>query len=162
MRRKEILVPMHGGKYASADIWCGARGTETWVPCVNWEKRRVWLIEGIPKMPQYAFGKRHLWIDEEVLNVSTSEIFDRAGELWKVWHNVFWYTTSARAGLSYSEPRLFTPAVAVIDFQLMHSSRITPPTYLHPPHKDWLFEKGEESQNLPEYYTVGHLIAAGG
>ncbi len=160
--RKEILVPMHGGKYASADIWCGPRGTESWVPCVNWEKRRVWLVEGIPKMPQYAFGKRHLWIDEEVFNVSTSEIFDRAGELWKVWHNVFWYTTSARAGLSYPEPRLFTPAVAVIDFQLMHSSRITPPTYLHPPHKDWLFEKGEESQNLPEYYTVGHLVAVGG
>ena len=59
------------------------------------------------------------------------------------------------------EPRLFTPAVAVIDFQLMHSSRITPPTYLRPPVKDWLFEKGEESQNTPEFYTVAFLIASG-
>ncbi len=161
LAEKEILVPMHGGKYASKEIWCGEKGTESWVPCVNWEKRSVWLIEGIPKLPQYAFGKRHLWIDKEVLNVSASEIFDRNGELWKVWHNVFWYTKSPRSGLAYEEPRLFTPAVAVIDFQLMHSSRITPPTYLHPPFKDWLFEKGKESENTPEYYTVGHLIASG-
>jgi hypothetical protein len=129
---------------------------------VRWEKRKVWLIEGIPKLPQYAFGKRNLWIDAEVFNVSASEMFDHAGELWKVWHNVFWYTTSTRPGRSYPEPRLYTPAVAVIDFQLMHSSRITPPSYLRPPDKhDWLFEKGEESQNTPEYYTVAHLIESG-
>ncbi len=161
LAEKEILVPMHAGKYASPDIWCGPSGTESWVPCVNWEKRHVWLIEGIPKLPQYAFGKRQLWIDEEVYNVTASEMFDHAGELWKVWHNVFWYTKSARPGLSYSEPRLFTPAVAVIDFQLMHSSRITPPTYLRPPEKDWLFEKGEESHNTPEFYTVAYLISSG-
>jgi hypothetical protein len=161
LAEKEILVPMHAGKYATQDIWCGAKGTESWVPCVNWEKRKVWLIEGIPKLPQYAFGKRNLWIDKEIYNVSASEMFDHAGELWKVWHNVFWYTKSARSGLSYPEPRLFTPAVAVIDFQLMHSSRITPPTYLRPPEKDWLFEKGEESQNTPEYYTVAFLISSG-
>jgi len=59
------------------------------------------------------------------------------------------------------EPRLYTPAVAAIDMQLMHSSRITPPSYLHPPEKDWLFEAGEESQNVPEYYTVAFLIASG-
>lgn len=88
-------------------------------------------------------------------------MYDNAGELWKVWHNVFWYTTSARPGRSYPEPRLFTPAVAVIDMQLMHSSRITPPGYLSPPEKDWLFERGEESLNSPEFYTVSHLIAAG-
>src|SRR5438445_9213487 len=127
LAEKEILVPMHAGKYATKDIWCGESGTESWVPCVNWERRTVWLIEGVPKLPQYAFGKRQLWIDKEVYNVTASEMFDHAGELWKVWHNVFWYTKSARPGLSYAEPRLFTPAVAVIDFQLMHSSRITPP-----------------------------------
>ncbi len=163
LAEREVLVPMHAGKYASADIWCGSKGPASWVPCVNWEKRKVWLIEGLPtKLAQYAFGKRHLWIDKEVYNVGASEMFDRAGELWKVWHNVFWYTTSPRAGRSYPEPRLFTPAVAVIDFQLMHSSRITPPTYIRPPDKyDWLFEKGEESQNTPDYYTISFLIASG-
>jgi hypothetical protein len=158
---KEILVPMHAGKYASEDIWCGTTGTASWVPCVDWERRKVWLVEGTPKMPQYAFSKRHLWIDQEVYNVTASEMFDRAGELWKVWHNVFWYTTSTRPGRKYDEPRLYTPAVAAIDMQLMHSSRITPPSYLHPPEKDWLFEAGEASQNLPEYYTVAFLIASG-
>lgn len=163
LAEKDVLVPMHAGKYASKDIWCSETGTASWVPCVNWEKRPTWLVEAIPsKLSQYAFGKRHLWIDKEVYNVGASEIFDHAGELWKVWHNVFWYTTSTRAGRTYPEPRLFTPAVAVIDFQLSHSSRITPPSYLRPAEKyDWLFEKGAESHNTPEYYTVAFLIASG-
>ncbi len=161
---KEILVPMHAGKYATPDLWCGTEGTESWMPCVNWEKRRVWLIEGLPTRlgSQYAFGSRHLWIDQGVYNMSASEVFDRAGELWKVWHNVFWCTTSPRPGRSEPEPRLFTPAVAVIDFQLMHSSRITPPPYMSPPQtKDWRFEQGVQSMNSPEFYTVAHLIETG-
>ncbi len=161
---KEILVPMHAGKYASADIWCGKDGTESWMPCVNWEKRGVWLIEALPTKlgSQYAFGKRHLWIDKEVYNMTASEMFDKAGELWKVWHNVFWCTTSPRPGRAEAEPRLFTPAVAVIDFQLMHSSRITPPPYMSPPdNKDWLFERGIQSLNTPEFYTIAHLIETG-
>lgn len=159
---KEILVPMHAGKYASDDIWCAKDGTASWVPCVKWEKRKVWLIEGKPsKLPVYAFSKRHLWIDQEVYNVTTSEMFDQRGELWKVWQNVFWCAKSVREGRSYSDQRLFTPAVAVIDFQLSHSSRITPPGPANPLVYDWMFESGEKAQNVPEYYTVSSIIAAG-
>ena len=87
---REILVPMHAGKYATNDIWCSTKGKASWVPCVKWEKRKVWLIDGRPAhLPVYAFGKRHLWIDQEVYNVTTSEIFDKNFELWKVWQNVF-------------------------------------------------------------------------
>jgi hypothetical protein len=44
----------------------------------------------------------------------------------------------------------------------MHSSRITPPSYIRPPEKyDWLFEKGAESQNTPDVYTVSFRIASG-
>jgi len=159
---KEILVPMHAGKYATDDIWCAKDGTASWVPCVKWEKRKVWLIEGKPsKLPVYAFSKRHLWIDQEVYNVTTSEMFDQRGELWKVWQNVFWCAKSVREGRSYSDQRLFTPAVAVIDFQLSHSSRITPPGPANPLVYDWMFESGEKAQNVPEYYTVSSIIAAG-
>jgi hypothetical protein len=156
---KEILVPMHAGKYATADIWCEDRGTGSWVPCVKWEKRKVWLVAGTPNLPAYAFSKRHLWIDQEVYNVSTSEMFDQAGELWKVWQNVFWCTKSVREGREYPDQRLFTPAVAVIDFQLHHSSRITPPGPANPMQNDWMFETGEESLNLPEFYTIASIIA---
>jgi len=161
LAEKETLASMHAGKYATPDMWCDTKGTESWMPCVNWEKRDVWLVEGIPKMPQYAFGKRHLWIDKEIYNLTASEMFDRGGELWKVWHNIFWYTKSPRPGRTYDEPRLFGSAVAVIDMQLMHSSRISPPSHLFPPEKDWLFEYGEASDNAPEYYTVAYLIESG-
>ncbi len=160
---KTILVPMHAGTYADFDIWCGTDGKASWVPCVKWEKRDVWLIEGRPvRLPVYAFGKRHLWIDKEVYNVTTSEMFDKAGELWKVWQNVFWCAESLRPGRSYPDKRLFTPAVAMIDFQLNHSSRITPPeSSVNPMLHDWMFDTGEESDNLPEYYTVVSIVAAG-
>jgi len=157
---REILVPMHAEKYATADIWCGDDGTESWVPCVKWEKRKVWLIDGRPsKLPVYAFGKRHLWIDQEIYNVTTSEMFDKAGELWKVWQNVFWCTESVRPERTYPDKRLFTPAVAVIDFQLSHASRILPPGPVNPLLNDWQFEKGEESLNEPDFYTIASVIA---
>ncbi len=159
---KEILVPMHAGKYATEDVWCSAKDKASWVPCVKWEKRKVWLIDGRPeRLPVYAFSKRHLWIDQEVYNVTTSEIFDKRGELWKVWQNVFWCTHSVRDGRKYPDERLFTPAVAMIDFQLSHSSRITPPGPVNPLRYDWMFETGQKSLNQPEYYTVSSIIAEG-
>ncbi len=159
---KEILVPMHAGKYATADLWCSDKDKASWVPCVKWEKRKVWLIDGRPeRLPVYAFSKRHLWVDQEVYNVTTSEIFDKSGELWKVWQNVFWCAHSVRDGREYPDQRLFTPAIAMIDFQLSHSSRITPPGPANPLVYDWMFESGERSLNLPEYYTISSVIAEG-
>jgi len=71
--------------------------------------------------------------------MTASEMFDKAGELWKVWLNLFWCTKNPRLGGSEPEPCLLTHPVAVTDFQLMHSSRITPPPYVSPPtNKDWL------------------------
>ena|GEM_PF-4887774 len=66
-----------------------------------------------------------------------------------------------RKGLSYPDQRLFTPAVAMIDFQLNHSSRITPPGPANPLIFDWMFESGERSLNEPQYYTVSSIIAEG-
>ncbi len=159
---KEILVSMHAGKYGTADIWCEPAGRGSWVPCVKWEKRKVWLIVGKPtKLPVYAFSKRHLWIDQEVYNVTASEMFDKNEELWKVWHNIFWCAKSVREGREYPDQRLFTPAVAMIDFQLNHSSRISPPGPANSFVYDWMFETGEDSFNVPEFYTVASIINEG-
>ncbi len=157
---KEILVPMHAGVYATNDVWCAEKGTESWVPCTKWELRKVWLIEGRPSLlPVYAFAKRHLWIDQEVYNVATSEMFDKREELWKVWQNIFWCTDEPREGRTFDDKRLVTPAVAVVDFQLRHSSRITPPGPANPLRYDWMFESGEASLNTPQHYTIASIIA---
>ena len=31
----------------------------------KWEKRKVWVVEGVSKLPQYAYSKRVLYIDKE-------------------------------------------------------------------------------------------------
>ena len=86
-------------------------------------------------------------------------MFDKREELWKVWQNVFWCTTNPRPGREFADQRLVTPAVAVIDFQLGHSSRITPPGPANPMQWDWLFESGEASMNTPDHYTIASIIA---
>src|SRR5439155_743849 len=52
-----------------------------------WEKRKVYVIEGISKLPQYAYGKRVIFVDKEAWVIPFSDIYDRSGELWKIWIN---------------------------------------------------------------------------
>src|SRR5439155_283877 len=56
-----------------------------WAFDETWEKRRVYVIEGISKLPQYAYGKRVIFVDKEAWIIPYSDIYDRSGELWKVW-----------------------------------------------------------------------------
>ena len=53
----------------------------------KWEKRKVYVVEGISKLPQYAYSKRVLFIDKESCGIPYSDIYDRSGELWKIWIN---------------------------------------------------------------------------
>src|SRR5256885_9643380 len=45
----------------------------------GWEKRHVYVIEGISKLPQYAYSKRVLLIDKETWVIPYSDIYDRSG-----------------------------------------------------------------------------------
>src|SRR5439155_964727 len=58
-----------------------------WAMDEVWEKRHVYALEGISKLPQYAYGKRVLFIDKETWGIPYSDIYDRSGELWKIWIN---------------------------------------------------------------------------
>jgi hypothetical protein len=63
-----------------------------------WEKRKVYVIEGVSKLPQYAYSKRILFIDKEGWVVLYSDIYDHAGELWKIWINDWSFRTKAFPG----------------------------------------------------------------
>src|SRR5205085_1898405 len=52
--------------------------------CDHWEMRDVDVVEGRSKLPQYAYGKRVLYIDKEGWVVAYSDCSDKRGELWKV------------------------------------------------------------------------------
>ncbi len=52
LAEKDILAVMHSGKYGDRSAWCaprnGTQGILAALPCVSWEKRRVWVIEATP------------------------------------------------------------------------------------------------------------------
>ena len=87
-----------------------------------WEKRRVYVIEGVSKLPQYAYSKRILFIDKETWLVAFSDIYDRAGELWKVWINDWSFRRKAKDGaIEYPDEVAFQPAIVMVDMQLEHA-----------------------------------------
>ena len=52
LAEKDILAVVHSGKYGDRSAWCaprdGTHGIVAALPCVLWEKRRVWVLEATP------------------------------------------------------------------------------------------------------------------
>jgi hypothetical protein len=136
--------------------------------CDNWEKHRAYVIEGISKLPQYAYGKRVLYIDAEAWIVLNSDIYDKRGELWKVWMEFFSYRKQAHPGskIIYDDEMGFTSAV-MVDIQMNHATIIMIPGPASPDPETWYFNKGPAAPspyargNVEEVFTVAHLTAAG-
>lgn len=98
LAEKEILAVVHSGKYGDRSAWCaprdGQHGLLAAFPCVQWEKRRVWVIEGKPApgvLGQYPYSKRILYIDQEFFAPLVEEMYDQQGELWRYFLPCFFY-----------------------------------------------------------------------
>jgi hypothetical protein len=59
------------------------------LPDAAWEPRRVWVIEGEAAISEYAYSKRVIYVDRETYRILASDLYDRAGELWKSWIGSF-------------------------------------------------------------------------
>ncbi len=160
---KEILGVVHREHYRPRRCPGGA----DFVYCDNWEKRRVYVIEGTSKMPQYAYGKRVLYIDTEAWIVLSSDIYDKSGELWKVWLEFFSFRKQAPdSSVIYDDEMGFTSAV-MIDTQLNHATLIMIPGPASPDPNTWYFNKGAAAQspyasgNTEDIFTIAHLISSG-
>jgi hypothetical protein len=136
--------------------------------CDNWEKRKAYVIEGTSKLPQYAYGKRVLFIDTEAWVVLYSDMYDWSGELWKVWIEYFSFRDRAFPGSKtvYEDEMGFTSAV-MVDTQLSHATTIMIPGPGSPDPDTWYFNKGRAARspyapgNIPEIFDVSHLVEAG-
>ncbi len=133
--------------------------------CDNWEKRKVYIIEGITKLPQYAYGKRVLYIDAEAWVVLASDIYDKRGELWKVWIEYFSFRKQAPGSdLVYEDEMGFTSAT-MIDTQMNHATVIMIPGPASPDPNTWYFNQGPKARspyapgNVEEVFTISHLIS---
>jgi len=129
-----------------------------------WEKRRVYAVEGISKLPQYAYGKRVLFIDKEAWIIPFSDIYDRSGELWKIWINDFSFRKKAFDGASvveYPDEMGFLPSIVMVDIQLEHATKASLPSPRFPGEQGWYFNQGEKAGITDDWFTVAALVNAG-
>ena len=128
----------------------------------KWEKRRVYVIEGVSKLPQYAYGKRVIFIDKESMLVPYSDIYDRSGELWKIWINDWSFRKKAFEGaIEYPDELGFQPAIVMVDMQLEHATRAALPSLRFPGEQGWYFNQGEKAGITDDWFTVAALVSAG-
>jgi len=137
---------------------------EDWVFDEVWEPRRVWVIEAVSKLPQYAYGKRILFIDKQVYFIAHSDIYDRTGQLWKVWFNSYSFKKEAIPGAKlsvYEDEMPFQHGVLMIDTQLAHATKAALPSTKSRGEECIFFNMGDKSGTTEEFFTVAHLIASG-
>jgi hypothetical protein len=129
-----------------------------------WEKRRVHVIEGISKLPQYAYGKRVLFVDKEAWVIPYSDIYDRSGELWKIWINDMSFRKKAFEGanvIEYPDEMGFIPAIVMVDMQLEHATKASLPSSRFAGEQGWYFNQGEKAGVTDDWFTVAALVNAG-
>jgi hypothetical protein len=133
--------------------------TEDWLFDDQWEPRKVWVIEATSKFNNYAYGKRVLYIDQEAYLIPHSDIYDKAGELWKAWVNLFGIPTIE------VDPKddnvLYGAAAVIYDTQLSHCTKSAMPSQKSAGRKSIFINKGQAAGVTEEFFTVAHLIATG-
>jgi len=143
--------------------WCAGKGDFAF--CDVWEPRDVFVVEGVSKLPQYAYSKRILYIDKETYSVLYMDAYDHSGALWKMWINQWRAADRASSNPKvtvYPDEQLFNPSFVMVDIQLQHATRSWTPTAASPTGEEEFFNVGGEKAGIPEsYYTVAHLIEAG-
>jgi hypothetical protein len=157
--QKSMLSSFHSEKFPVE--YCPGSGDFAF--CDNWEKRDVYVIEGVAKQPQYAYGKRVLFIDTETYLISYSDIYDRAGQLWKVWMNQYSFRNKApvSGAIEYPDEMPFNPSITMVDMQLRHATRAALPSPKYPSEQGWYFNQGDKTGLTEEFFTIAHLIESG-
>jgi hypothetical protein len=154
---RTVLATMHG-----RNVPVKWQDPEDWVYADVWEPREVWVIEAVSKFPQYGYGKRILYIDKEGWVVPHSDIYDRAGQLWKIWLNMFSYKKQEAPGTHvYEDEQAFHHGIVCYDMQLSHSTRMALPSTKATDLNCHYFNQGEKSGTSEEKFTVAHLIETG-
>jgi Protein of unknown function (DUF1329) len=156
---KTILAAMHTTAFPVK--W--AEGAHDWAFDGEWEKRDAYILEGVSKLPQYAFSKRVLYIDKEIFECPYSDMYDRAGELWKIWINNFAYRTEAYPGstMKYAEKTVFVPSIIMVDMQLQHATKASLPSHRFPGEPGWYWAQGDKAGTTEDQFTIAELISSG-
>lgn len=121
VNKSTVLLPMHAGvapglKGAQKTYDFGKR--PHFNPRYRWEPRPVYVLEAVPKLPDYPYSKQLLYVDAETYQVLYKESFDRKGDLWKVMINC----ASTRPTADGDEGFLAWGGTVVFDLQSEHAT----------------------------------------
>lgn len=128
------------------------------------EPREVWVIEAVSKFSQYAYGKRVIFLDKQAWLVTHSDIYDRAGQLWKVWFNMWSFKNKAFPGATkavYEDEMPFGHAIVMLDTQVYHATKSALPSTKSGNQEGLFFNMGEEAGTTEDFFTISHLIKGG-
>jgi hypothetical protein len=95
--------------------------------------------------------------------VPYSDIYDRAGSLWKIWVNEFSYKKKPFDGAKlsvYEDDMGFVPSIVMVDIQLQHATRAALPSQ-KVTSEGWFFNLGEKSGVTEDWFQIAHLIESG-
>ena len=134
--------------------------------CEAWEMRpTMYVIEGRSKLSSYAYSKRMIYVDKESFTIPYTDMYDQAGELWKVLHYNHRYSVRPNPNVDYEydEPQLFPYALSIIDMQLLHATRFSLPGAEFPDDPGWYVNVGPDSEHAVDesWYDVASLISSG-
>ena len=179
LAEKEILAVVHSGKYGDRSVWCvprdGRHGIVSALPCVSWEKRRVWVVEGSPTgYPRpYTYSKRVLYIDQDFFAPLLQEIYDQRGELWKSLLLCFFSAKWPYGGYpvwpldggkyNYEDEWPFIPNGLMVDMQNGQATTFDAPagmTSILEGKTEWYFNE-DVPTNTPEVYSLSYLLQHG-
>jgi hypothetical protein len=129
----------------------------------TWEPRKVWIVEGVSKLPQYAYSKRVINIDQDTYRIPSTDMYDNAGELWKMWVNNYKFAKKpipeAKYGFDWDVS--YNPSITMVDFQLEHATRCSLPSATFPGEQGWYINLGDEAGTTEDYFALSAIIAAG-
>ncbi|MFQ5353150.1 MAG: DUF1329 domain-containing protein [Candidatus Binatia bacterium] len=129
----------------------------------TWEMRDVWIVEGLSKLPQYAYSKRVIYLDKEVHRIPYTEMYDRGGELWKMWVNNYKFAPHPRpdAEFGFEWDAAYRPSITMIDLQLEHATWCALPSPTFPDEQGWYLNLGDREGTTEEFFALAAIISAG-
>jgi hypothetical protein len=127
------------------------------------EPRQVWMVEGKKNIQKYSYSKRVNYIDKEGYFIAYSDMYDQAGELWKMWVNEFKVDTKPIPNAKYVAPfpRRFFPSITMVDVQLEHGTYCALPSHRFPGEQGWYINLGEQEGTTEDFFALSNIIAAG-